>query len=160
MDWKKLHNDITGFANKHQIQLKESDLSYGSGTVTTYQLKEKDNIFYELKHSKPIAEYGSKLSIYSNSTGELSIQVKTRLIGKPAIKTNFELSETLLELLSQLGKRIGSFKWTTGQHHLGWPSDLRNSTTLTFECKQIDLAVAELEPIRKIHLNLLEKYSV
>lgn len=160
MDWKKLHNDISEFANNHNIELEESNFSHGNGTVTTYQLDENSKLFYELKHSKPITEYGSKLRIYSKSTDELSIKVKVRLIGKPSIQSNFELSNTLHELLSELGTRIGTFQWATERHHSGWPSELKNTTTLKFECKRIDSATAELESIRKIHLNLIERNSV
>ncbi|MEM6830350.1 MAG: hypothetical protein AAF551_07520, partial [Bacteroidota bacterium] len=110
MDWKKLHTNITHFADKHQIPSEESDLSYGNGTLTTYQLNEDATLFYEFKHAKPITEKSSKLRIYSKATGELSINVKTRFIGKPSIKSTFEPTETFRELLSGLAKKIGSFQ--------------------------------------------------
>ncbi|MEM7297179.1 MAG: hypothetical protein AAF391_02810 [Bacteroidota bacterium] len=154
LDWKKLQSDIMDFSSKHQIMLEESDMSYGSGTITSYRLNEDFKLFYELKHSKPIAEYGSILRVYSNSTDSLSIKVKVRFIGNPSIKSSLELSTDHQKILRELGKRIGSYKWTTEHHHSGWPFELKNTRVMKFECKQINLAAEELDSIRKIHLNL------
>ena len=157
LDWIKLHNDIKAFADTHQMQTKESDLSYGDGTITTHQLEEGTRVFYELKHAKPIAEYGSKLRIYSRTERELSIKVKAKWIGKPSVKSTMKLSNSQLELLKELGAQIGSFQWTTETHNLGWPEELYNMNVLVFECKQIDQAVGELDRVRNIHLTLLER---
>jgi hypothetical protein len=144
----------------HSIQIHESDTTFIGGQVTTYQLNEESRIFYEIKHAKPIAGYGSKLRIYSKATGTLSIKVKVRWVGSPVIKSNIELSDKLQKLLKELSSKIGSFTWAIEPHHLGWPSELKNSTVLNFECDQIDSASAMLESIRLIHIELLESKSV
>lgn len=160
LDWKKLDKDIKAFADKYSISTGESDFTFVEGQLTVYRFVENAKIYYELKHSKPIMERGSKLRIYSPATGELSIKVKDKIFGKLSVKSNLDLDKVLNDLLKKLGQKIGSFEWTTGPHHMGWPSELSNSNMLTFTCKRIDLAVDHLEPIRQIHLELLEKNSV
>ena len=159
MDWKKLHENVQAFADSHAMRKEETDTTFAGGQVTTYQLNEKSKVFYELKHSKPREDFGSKVRVYSESDTKLSIIVKNRLLGKPSLKANIELTENMEQLLKELAKKIGTFKWVNEPHHLGWPSELGNSTVLKFECKQIKLAMEHLEPIRQIHLKLLERNS-
>jgi len=159
LDWKKLHNDIIEFAAKHAILIEESDTTFVGGRVTTYQLNEGGRVYFELKHAKTAGEYGSKLRIYAKSTGELTIKAKAKWIGKPSIKTDFELTDKLHEMLCGLSKKVGSFLWSTEHHHSGWPSELEKTKVLKFECKQIKLATAQLENIRELHLKLLKVIS-
>jgi hypothetical protein len=142
------------------MRTEETDTNYVGGQVTTYQLEENSKVFYELRHSKPREDHGSNFRVYSGTSSELEIKVKSRLLGSQSIKSNIELSEKMEQLLKELNKRIGTFKWVSEQHHLGWPEELRSSTVLRFECKRIDLAHEHLESIRQIHLNLLENNSV
>lgn len=160
MDWKRLHENIYAFANSHGMRTEESDTNYVGGQVTTYQLEEDSKIFYELKHSKPREDHGSNLRVYSRMTGQLSIKVRSRLLGRPTLKSNIELTDKMEQHLMELAKLIGTFKWVSEPHHLGWPKELGDSNVLRFECKRIDLAFEHLEPIRQIHLNLLENNSV
>jgi hypothetical protein len=160
LDWRKLHENIYAFANSHGMRTEESDTNFVGGKVTIYQLVEDSKIFYELRHSKPREDHGSKLSVYSQKSGQLSITVKSRFFGGSSLKSNTALTEKMEQLLKELAQRIGTFKWVCEPHHLGWPNELRNSTVLRFECKRIDLAREHLEPIRQIHLNLLENNSV
>ncbi len=138
------------------MRIDEQDTSFLEGKLTTYQLQENSEIFYELRHVKHINSYGDKLRIFSASSGALSIKLKTRLLGKPSVKSNIELSGDFLQILTELGNIIGTFEWTTQQHHSGWPLELAKTETLKFECKQIDPATEHLELIRKIHLELLD----
>jgi hypothetical protein len=160
LDWKKLHENIYAFANSHGMRTDESDTTYIGGQVTTYQLEEETKVYYELKHSKPREDRGSILRIYSRTDDQLSITVKSRLLGRTSLKSNIELTKKMEQLLKELSERIGTFKWVCEPHHHGWPKELRDSNVLRFECKRIDLAFEHLESIRQIHLNLLENNNV
>lgn len=159
MDWRKLHENIYAFTNAHGMRTEEFDTTFAGGQVTTYQLNEDSKVFYELRHSKPIEDHGSILRVYSRTNGRLSIIVKSRLLRSPSLKSSIEITEEMERLLKELSERIGTFKWVSEPHHLGWPKEFKNSTVLRFECKRIDRAFKHLEPIRHIHLELLEHRS-
>ena len=155
MDWSKLEKNIRSFAKTHNMGLSEFDTTYVGGQVSTYQLQEDSKIYYELKHTKPRVDHGSLLRVYSKSDNHLSINAKAKLFGNPSLKTNNEISLNLERQLKNLCKEIGSFKWISESHHLGWPEELLNSKILKFECKRIDLAFEQLEEIREIHFMLV-----
>lgn len=156
MDWKKLDQNLKAFAAQHEISLEESKTAFPGGQVTVFRLNEHSKVFYELNHTKPIIEFGSRLRVYSKLDFPLSIKVKTRLIGKPSLKSNIDLSEGLKVSLIKLAREIGSYKWTSQPHHTGWPTALHQAEVLSFECKQIELAITQLVTIRAIHLELLQ----
>lgn len=142
------------------MRIKETDTNYLGGQIRTYQLVENSKVYYELRHSKPRADRGSKFRVYSKSSAGLELKVKSRLIGSPSIKSSIQLSEKMEQLLKELSKGIGSFKWQSKAHHLGWPEDLVHVKVLRFECKRIDLAHEYLELIRQTHLKLQENIAV
>ena len=158
MNWKKLDIDIKNFAEKYADSTNESDYTFVEGRLTSYRLTEDTSIFYEIKHTKPIMEYGSKLRIYSKLNADIYLTVKSKLLGKPSLNSNINLSDPLKSQLQALGSEIGSFSWNTQLHHMGWPTNLAHSKTLTFQTRQIDQAVAQLESIREIHLKLLKEH--
>ncbi len=95
MDWIKLNEDIYKFATKLNIKAEESNTTYIGGQVTTYQLLENSSIFYEIKHSMPKEEYGSKVRIYSKTEGQITIDVKRRFFGKLSLNSNIDLNVNL-----------------------------------------------------------------
>lgn len=155
LNWKKLDTNLREFANSHGLELRESSTHYLKGETTIYHLVEDSGIFYEIKHTKPIGEYGSKLRIYSRTEREISVQSKSSWLKKPTIKTKGEVSSDVRELAGDLTALIGFFSWETEIINPDWPEALRNFKCLKFECSQIDLAVFELERIRELHLGLL-----
>ena len=138
------------------MSLEESKTAFPSGQVTVFRLNEHYKVFYELKHAKPVIEFGSRLRVYSKLDFPLSIKVKTRLIGKPSLKSNIDLSEGLKVSLLKLAREIGTYEWISQQHHAGWPTALHQTKVLIFKYKQIGLAASQLASIRAIHLELLQ----
>ena len=155
MDWKNLHNSLIAFADHHQMDLDWSDGDHGQSRTTTYRLNEGTRTFYELKHTKPVLQGGSKLRIYSRFSGNLSITLKRTLFGRIAIKSTQRLSQDHYGRLEALGRTIGKFRWATTPHHAGWPSELSGCPTLRFECTRIDLAASVLTQIKELHDELL-----
>lgn len=159
MDWKKLHRQFHAFGAGLGLEVETEDTNYFYGKSSTYYLAEPGLVYYKLRHSKPIGDYGSKLRIYSSFKGNLSVKARPGLFGKPAIKTNVALNPSLLEKLITLCRQIGRFDWTAEPHHKSWPFDLAKEPTLRFQCKRVDLAVSQLANIRKLHLQLLQEFG-
>lgn len=151
MNWKELHLSINDFAKRSSITIEESNTSHIGGKVTIYRLSQTPDTFYEIKHLKPIQEYGSKLRIYSKTYKNISIKVTQNLFGGTSMKCNKELPDSLNELLEELAFKIGSFQWVTSPFKFEWPIELQGTDVLMFESKQLELAVQCLDEIRRIH---------
>ncbi|MCE7995609.1 MAG: hypothetical protein HEP71_26760 [Roseivirga sp.] len=160
MDWKKLHTDIEVFAAAHNLKVEERNTSYAKGQLTTYRMVGNSEIFYEIRHTKPISGYGSKIRIYSRTEQQFSIKSKYNWLGKLSLKIDGQLSDELNTSIEELAKRIGTFSWTTELINSEWPEALQGKRCLKFECKQIELATAELERIRALHIKLLGKSTL
>ncbi|GAB5527829.1 MAG: hypothetical protein Roseis2KO_57010 [Roseivirga sp.] len=154
MNWKKLHTDIQNFATANRLKLEELNTTYPKGRLTMYQLVEDSKIFYEIRHSKPVADYGSKIRVYAKTKQHISIVSKSNWLGKQSLKIDGELSEETNILVHELVELIGSFCWNTEIINPDWPEVLRGQQCLKFECRQIDLAVEALERIRALHSRL------
>ena len=128
------------------------ETTYSGGQVETFRLAESTLLFYEIKHSKPVPEYGSKVKLYSKNSGEFSVKAISRLIGAPKIKSRIQLPDDLAKLLTELAVEIGSFEWKTELCQSEWPKELRGHKVLKFECKDIEHSVALLDSIREMHL--------
>ena len=151
MNWKELHLSINDFAKRSNITIEESNTSHLGGKVTIYRLSQAPDTFYEIKHSKPIQEYGSKLRIYSKAHKNISIKVTQKLFGGTSMKCNKELPDSLNELLQELAFKIRSFQWVTSPFKFEWPIELQGTDVLMFESKQLELAVQCLDEIGRIH---------
>lgn len=156
MNWVKLYSDLQEFAERHGISFEEPSTSSGRGRLTTYQLAENETLYYQIKHSKPIAEYGSKIKLYSIVNREVMIEKKTGLFGKPKLSIEGAIKEETQRLIQELPLEMNKFRWEIKQGHLGWPDQLLGRKLLVFESSQIESAVSSLEKIREIHLQLLK----
>ncbi len=154
LNWKKLHTDIQAFATAHNLELEELNTTFPKGKLTTYRMMEDSKIFCEIKHSKPLADYGSKIRIYTKTERQISIISKVGWLGKQSLRIDGEVSDEVNRLMQKLAKLTGSFTWTTEVINPEWPEALRGEQCLKFECKQVDLAAAELASIRALHLLL------
>ena len=160
MNWKKLQQDFHGFASELGLVVEEDETAYINGKSTAHRMVEPGVAYYELKHNKPIAEYGSKLRVYSEFSGNLFIKVRPKLFRSPIIKSNVKLNSEMKSSLITLCSQIGRFEWGTEPHHKGWPFHLANAQALTFECKNINEAVSALPEIRRIHLKLIQEFGL
>lgn len=151
LNWKKLHTDIKAFAAAHELEVEELNTSYPNGQLTTYRMAEDSGVFFEIRHAKPISDYGSKVRVCSKTEREISIVSKTGWLGKQTIRVDGELTEQENRLIKELAKLIGSFSLTTKVINPEWPGQLRNQQCLVFECKQIELATAQLDSVREIY---------
>ncbi len=151
MDWKKLDTDLRAFAASHNLECEELNTRYLKGQLTTYRMAGKPDTFYEIRHAKPVSDYGSKLRIYSRVDHDISIECRTGWLGKQNLSMNKGLTAELNMLITELAELIETFTWSTKVINPEWPEVWRNTKCLEFESSKIDLAVAELERIAHIH---------
>ncbi|MEQ9423827.1 MAG: hypothetical protein RJQ09_05370 [Cyclobacteriaceae bacterium] len=159
MDWIKLVENIKGFAKSYDLDIIESNSTFIGGQVTTYLLIENNSVYYEIKHSKPITEYGSKICIYSEVKGEITIKSKSRFFKEPSIKIIGEIPNNIQEHISELASIIGSFSWSIESDKYGWPLQLRVVERLKFECSLMNISVSQLDRIRLIHMEIVNHIS-
>ena len=151
MDWKKIDREIKLFASGLNSQLVEKDIGFIGGKITTFKFSEPDNIFYELKHSKPESEIGSKFQMESILINEgIEIIVKKNFFGKLKTKINGYVSPEIKEEINKLSTFIYEFKWTTN----AGKGEFSNRKMLKFKTTDIDLDSVTMNLIRKIHLEL------
>lgn len=156
MNWKEADEKIRWFASSHQLKLQEENFNYVEGQVTCYHLNEKDAVFYEIKHSKPLREYGSRCRLYSVVPAtDLLIKASNTFFGAPKLSLKGNVNEAIASQLHVLHKRIKRFSWQISSGYLSWPKELQNNTVLIFESRDIKFAIDELDSIRNIHHALI-----
>ena len=154
MDWKKLHTDFYRFSEVLGTAVIEAETVAISKKLTVYQMEEPNGLYYQLKHAKPLSDYGSKLQLFSRAGHDLTITCKTSLFGKSKLQMSVETPTAALEQIEHLAETLSNFKWTVTTEHLGWPHNLRGQKLLKFESRQIDIATTQLDLIRQIHRRL------
>ncbi len=158
MNWKNLDKNLNDFASQIDSELVVENTNIVENQIEYYRIIENNSIFYELKHTKPIPEYGSKFRIYSAlSDSNLKIESKKPLFRKVKLTTSRTLNSELIEHLNQLCSTITEFCWITTKHNLAWPTELNNKDVLKFSCNEIDLTQQELCLIRQIHISITEE---
>ena len=136
------------------IEIEESETGALPNKLTVYRTVDTNGIYYQLKHAKPVSDYGSKLQVFSKAGNDLTITCKTSLFSKSKLKMEAEASPEVTRQIEKLAETLSTFKWMVTTDHLGWPESLRAQRILKFETPQIDLATSHLDQISQIHSQL------
>jgi hypothetical protein len=141
LSWQKIESVIKEFANSLDSDLQTEKVHSIGGQIEYFKFTDRDELVYELKLSKPILEYGSRLRIESNSGKEkIDIESSANFFGKPKLQIKSgTISESGMEKILKIQKLIRTFSWNTGEK-------------LIFITRNTNFDLETLELVRDVHL--------
>ena len=154
-DWKQLYQNIHDFAGALGTQVQEEETGFVGGKITEYRI-ETNGLYYQIKHSKPRADRGSKVRIFSESDQHVKIVFQPSLFRKSKLLKTAGLSPEVINLLDLLTEKLRDFSWSFLGGDYEWPAALNGKTKLIFKSKDLFAAVEHLELITEIQ----EKLSI
>ena len=152
MDWKKVHENIHALAKELNVEITEKEIAFIGGSFSIYSFKDSNGFYYELRHSKPESETGSRFSIYSEFEQEaITVKVKTNFWGRTKKTIEGFVDKSIQYKIDELANHVSKFSWEKVRSN---KFDFKNQNVLKFTTEEIDLSVLEMKLIMEIHTGL------